>query len=231
MELADCSGSGVGLRSAVSSAMLAAAAEDTNAPLPPLPPELSHLLPKGGLPQLNLSCALCSMPLSMLVAIYAWLHICRRTDCDSLCIWGCVLRTSCHLECPIARSKRLSILLQAATAPPCWPTGLSGYIHGGIWTWSVVHPCCADPAAAEAAVEQPYAAALEAKVDRLQGELQHSQASYRTVLRALHRKVGHLPLSQSSPVVSHPLRCDMPDEPASSVPALQPLLSYSLQNL
>lgn len=36
--------------------------------------------------------------------------------------------------------------------------------------------------------EQPFAAALEATVERLRGELQHSQASYVTVLRALHRK-------------------------------------------
>jgi len=42
VELADCRIAG--LRSAVA----AATAEDADAPLPPLPPELSRLLPKGG---------------------------------------------------------------------------------------------------------------------------------------------------------------------------------------
>lgn len=42
VELADCSIAGL------RSALAAATAEDADAPLPPLPPELSRLLPKGG---------------------------------------------------------------------------------------------------------------------------------------------------------------------------------------
>ncbi len=98
-----------------------------------------------------------------------------------------------------------ALFTAAALLPPCDESASVAASNGinthSKWTLKQNAQSDAGLAALPAAIEmpeQPFAAAPEATVERLRGELQHSQASYVTVLRALHRKVNTVRNSSES---------------------------------